>query len=156
MADGKGGRPRRYTRALADKILLLLSSGTSLRKICAMDGMPASSTVHFWNINNEDGFSRRYALARRECSYSRLDIAHDALADKESMLYIDEGGNRRVDAGSVNQARAYADYVRWEASKLIPEMADKVNHELTGRNGAPVAIRWANAAEAATETGDDG
>lgn len=132
------GRPTVYTREIADEIISRLSAGESLASICAGEDMPPSSTVRGWNTDDRDGFSARYARARLDCVYSRLDAAHDNLVDSNGKTYIDEGGNRRVDSGAVQLARTYADLVKWEASKLIPEFVEKKQIEHSGGIGVAV------------------
>lgn len=123
----KRGRPTRYSAALEKQILARLGAGESLRSICEDDDMPAASTVRDWNYEDRNGFSARYARARWDCYFSRLDESNDNLKDATGKTYIDERGNERVDPGAVSLAKAYADQVRWEASKVIPEYGDKVD-----------------------------
>lgn len=129
----KRGRPGKYSEKLASEILARLASGESLSSICAVEEMPAASTVSSWNTDNSPpGFSERYARARRDGIYARLDKAHDDLASDDGKTYTDETGNRRVDSGAVQLAKTYADLIKWEASKMLPEYADKQQVEHSG------------------------
>jgi hypothetical protein len=69
---------------------------------------------------------------------ARLDKAHDDLASPEGKTYRDELGNTRVDAGHVQLARVYADLVKWETSKLIPQYGDRQTIE--HKNAVPVQV----------------
>lgn len=59
------GRPSLYTAAIAERILAELSNGRPLERICRDPGMPSSTTVRQWVVENRDGFAARYALLKR-------------------------------------------------------------------------------------------
>lgn len=81
----KQGRPPLYTREIANRILIRLAEGKSLRRICAEDDtLPKESTVRGWAVDDVDGFSARYARAR--------DIGLDCMAD-EMLDIADDGSN---------------------------------------------------------------
>jgi len=55
------GRPSLYTPAIAERILAELSDGRPLERVCRDPGMPSSTTVRQWVVENRDGFAARYA-----------------------------------------------------------------------------------------------
>jgi transposase-like protein len=59
------GRPSLYTPAIAERILAELANGRPLERICRDPGMPSSTTVRQWVVENRDGFAARYARLRQ-------------------------------------------------------------------------------------------
>ncbi|MDB5516927.1 MAG: hypothetical protein JWQ17_3685 [Tardiphaga sp.] len=59
------GRPSLYTAATAERILAELSNGRPLERICRDPGMPSSTTVRQWVVENRDGFAVRYARLKQ-------------------------------------------------------------------------------------------
>lgn len=59
------GRPSLYTPAIAERILAELSDGRPLERICRDPGMPSSTTVRQWVVENRDGFAARYAQLKQ-------------------------------------------------------------------------------------------
>jgi terminase small subunit-like protein len=59
------GRPSLYTSAIAERILAELSNGRPLERICRDPGMPSSTTVRQWVVENRDGFTARYSRLKR-------------------------------------------------------------------------------------------
>ena len=57
------GRPTLFTDELADYIVSEITSGRSLRTICAVDGMPDKATVFRW-LEKYPEFATKYARAR--------------------------------------------------------------------------------------------
>lgn len=79
-----------------------------------------------------------------------MALADQALerARSDAGTYVDDLGNTRIDAGRVNRDRLFCDHVKWHLSKIMPKIyGDKVSHEVTGRDGSPVEIRWAKPEE---------
>jgi hypothetical protein len=119
------GRPEAYTREVADKVLEALIE-KPLRAACEPDGMPAKSTVMKWVALDVDDFSDRYAQVMRvralAWSEELVDIADERGADPQ---------DRRV----------RIDTRKWLLSKVLPKVyGDKVEHEVTGRDGGPVEV----------------
>lgn len=59
------GRPSLYTPAVAERILAELSNGRTLTAVCRDPGMPSSTTVRQWVVENRDGFAARYARLKQ-------------------------------------------------------------------------------------------
>lgn len=118
------GRPSLYTRELSDQICARLSAGESLIKICATAEMPTDTTVRMWAIEDRDGFSSRYAVARR------------ALMDRwaEDILVIADDVTLEP-----NDRRVRVDTRKWLMSKLdVKRYGDKLIH--SGDPDNPVTV----------------
>ena len=113
---GRGGRPTIFTATLAERVLAKIVEGKSLRAVCAMDTMPARSTVLKW-LAEDDEFSARYARA----------CAIRAEGGVEEILEIAD--NDRLDP---QDKKVRIDARKWIAVKLLPKKyGDKV--EVAGR-----------------------
>jgi hypothetical protein len=125
-----GGRPSKYTKALAARICERMCEGESLRKICADPKMPHMATVLRWvgsEAEDKAGFREQYARARE----AQADKFADELVD-----IADEGTNENA-----NIIRLRMDARKWAASKLAPKKyGDKqtTEHEHKGE----VTLRW--------------
>ena len=78
------GRPTLHTPELAERILHELGDGRTVRDICRAAGMPSSSTVRLWVVEDRGGFAARYRQAR--------EFAHDDMAE-ELLEIVDDGRN---------------------------------------------------------------
>jgi transposase-like protein len=82
------GRPSLYTPAIAERILAELSNGRPLERICRDPGMPSSTTVRQWVVEDRDGFAAHYARLRqaghigtgRPTTYT-AEVAHRILVE---------------------------------------------------------------------------
>lgn len=112
-----------YTQELADKILLGVSEGKSLRAICESLGIPAP-TVRRWIVINHEGLAEHYARAR--------DLQYETWADEIKELadqcrigvktVVEEGkdGVKTIEttADMVERTRLQIDARKWLLSKL--------------------------------------
>lgn len=122
----KTGRPSSYSEDVADTICQELMAGKSLREICAVEGMPSSTTVFRW-LEQYSEFRGLYARAR--------EVQADVLADE-----IIEIADTETDP---NRARVMIDARKWLASKLRPKRyGDRVelDHKGEGNQGIQVNI----------------
>ena len=104
----KIGRPSKYSDEMAETICEKIANGRSLRSICAEDGMPTTSTVCKWLIENKD-FSEQYARARtRQADYFFEEIVE--IADSVE-----------ANSAAVAKARLQVDARKWAASKIAPK-----------------------------------
>ena len=136
------GRPPIYTTELADEICERLAAGEILNAICESDErFPTCQAVRKWVINDTDGFSSRYAHAR--------EMGMDALAERSLKVAEDGSKDYTLDvdgrpvfiAEHVQRSRLICDQIKWFASKMAPrKYGDKQSIELTGKDGAPIAI----------------
>lgn len=114
------GRPSDYSETIATAICQEISSGRSLRSICADDDMPAQSTVFLWLAKHAE-FSEKYARAREAQADAMLEeileIADDGKGDK----YVDDEGNERTDQDVIARSRLRVDARKWAMSKMSPK-----------------------------------
>lgn len=103
------GRPTIYSDELAQSICEKLMVGMSLRKICAIDGMPAMSTVMQWLSSGNQDFMEQYAHARTiQAEYlldESLDIADATIAE----------------TAEVAKSKLQIDTRKWMIEKLAPK-----------------------------------
>lgn len=143
-----------YNRELADEICERIADGETLRQVCRLKGIPAS-TVRRWVLNDIDGFSARYTHARDLCLESWADevveIGDDAANDwmsREHKNSPDDDPKKvawQVNGEHVTRSRLRVDSRKWLLSKLKPERyGDKVEH--TGAGGGAiqhqVGVSW--------------
>lgn len=119
------GRPTEYTPEIADEVCRRMAGGESLRGICRDDHIPSPSTVRQWAIDDREGFSARYAHARRQ----QLEYWGDELKD----IADDENGD-------VQRDRLRVDTRKWLLARLHPEYTDKAQHQHTGKDGGPIQV----------------
>lgn len=116
-----------------DLILKDLMEGKSVRKSLMGYKMPSSETFFKW-LNEDEEKAKQYVRAK--------EIGQDALADEiidiaddNSDEFIDEFGNKRVDAASVQKKRLRVDARKWQLSKQNPKKyGDKVDHTTNGKD----------------------
>ena len=79
------GRPTVYTPEIARAICERIAAGETLRSICKGEGMPATSTVRGWALDNTHEFfvlsTRAYTLGIEELAEQCIEIADDAAGD---------------------------------------------------------------------------
>ena len=133
----KAGRPPIYTKELADTILFRICEGESLRAITREDDMPNFSTVYKWVLDDEDGFTKRYASARE---VQAANYAEWVIEISEEAFKVAEGKPGTGEAGAkVMAKKVLADNVKWIAGKLdSPKWGHKTSTELTGKDGGAI------------------
>ncbi len=127
----------KYTRALDDKICMMLATGNSLVSVCQQVGIDYS-TVKRW-LASKPEFCARYARAREDqADYLADEII--AIADDGSRDYKESAeGVALVDHDHIARSRLRVDARKWAASKLAPKKyGDKIQAEHTGKDGAPL------------------
>lgn len=128
-----------YDEVTATRICEDISSGRSLRSICAEDGMPDKATVFRWLAANET-FRDQYARARDAQADAMLEdileIADQYDAEKD-----------KLDVEHINRARLRIDTRKWAMSKMAPKKyGDKLDLNHSGQvNLQPVINLNANA-----------
>lgn len=131
------GRTTDYTPEIAEKICKGISSGMSLRKVCASDEMPAPSTVCGWVLDDVNGFSEQYAKARRLQAELLADEIFD-ISDDSTNDYMIRQSKSGEDYETVNpevigRSRLRVDSRKWYLAKVLPKIyGDKVVTEHTG------------------------
>ena len=101
MSKKPNGRPTIHSKELEYKICEHVANGKSLRTVCAMDDMPAMTTIFRW-LDEKPSFREQYARAKESMA--------DALT--EDMLVIPD------EEEDVARARLKVDTRKWIASKL--------------------------------------
>lgn len=139
------GRPPKYTKACVDEICGKLAVGMSLREICRQEGMPTTTAVFNWLAKYPD-FVERYARAKQAgiaaLAEEIIDIADNGTNDWMERLTDDEKPAGYVFNGeAARRSQIRIDARKWLLSKLAPKVyGDKVQTELTGKDGGPVQI----------------
>ena len=131
----KTGRPSKYSDEMAEKICEKIANGRSLRSICAEDGMPTTSTVCKWLIENKD-FSEQYARAR------------DKQADYFAEEIIEIADSAEAESAAVAKAKLQIDARKWAASKIAPKKyGDKQELDVKSSDGSMTPAVRLNAEE---------
>ncbi len=126
MSDTKRkiGRPSKYSDEMAEEICEKIANGRSLRSICAEDGMPTTSTVCKWLIENKE-FSEQYARAReKQADYFAEEI-------------IEIADSAEAESAAVSKAKLQIDARKWAASKIAPKKyGDKAELDVKSSDGS--------------------
>lgn len=112
------GRPEIYTPELAEKVLLQMYEGKSVRSICEPEDTPSRTTVHLWRIKDTNGFANQYARARRAQVETRIEDAND-IADDGTNDFITTEKGTIFNSEHVARSKLRVEQRRWEASKLL-------------------------------------
>lgn len=137
MSDTKRkiGRPSKYSDEMAEKICEKIANGRSLRSICAEDGMPTTSTVCKWLIENKE-FSEQYTRAR------------DKQADYFAEEIIEIADSAEAESAAVAKAKLQIDARKWAASKIAPKKyGDKQELDVKSSDGSMTPAVRLNAEE---------
>ena len=128
------GRPSDYTQEIATTICGLMAEGMSLRKICALDGMPDKATVFRW-LAKHPSFRDQYAQAQEDRTNAMAEELLE-IADQ----YDAESDNATPD--HINRARLRIDTRKWLLAKMRPKKyGDKITQEHTGADGGAVVFK---------------
>lgn len=131
----KTGRPSKYSDEMAEKICEKIANGRSLRSICAEDGMPTTSTVCKWLIENKE-FSEQYTRAR------------DKQADYFAEEIIEIADSAEAESAAVAKAKLQIDARKWAASKIAPKKyGDKQEIDVKSSDGSMTPAVRLNAEE---------
>lgn len=148
------GRPSEYTVEAAAAICAEIACGKSVREICRADEMPAMSTIFSWLSKHSD-FAEQYVRAREaQADYlaeELLEIADDGSNDwMERQGKDGETSGYVVNGEAVQRSKLRVDARKWLMSKLQPKKyGDKLQAELTGKDGGPIQTEDANPLETA-------
>ena len=136
-------RQSSFTQEVADTICARLAGGESLRKICADEGMPGMSSVFRWLADEKNAaFREQYARAREAQAETLAEEILEIADDGRQDTYVDENGNTRTDQEVIGRSRLRVDARKWLAAKMAPKKyGDKVQTELTGKDGGPIETK---------------
>jgi hypothetical protein len=128
-----GGRPSKYSKELAEKICLMVSTRPhGLERICKENPeFPCPETIYDWKITKPE-FSKMYAQAKANQADLLVEEILNISDDSSNDYYEDKEGNEKFNAEHVNRSRLRVDTRKWIACKLLPKVyGDKVQTEST-------------------------
>lgn len=146
------GRPKVYSKALADRVLKELALGKTVRRACAKDGMPSVATVYKW-LQEVEGFSERYFEAKEwgveALADQVLDIADDGTNDfMEDQYMKGKTPGYQLNGENIQRSKLRVDTRLKLMSKLKPtKYGDKQFVEESGEKKIIVETRRYSAEE---------
>ncbi|MEX2741098.1 terminase small subunit protein [Rhizobium mongolense] len=134
------GRPTKYTETLADAICEQIADGTSLRRICKDESMPAKSTVFAWLADpSHEEFRTKYAYAREAQADSLVDDMTD-IADDGSNDWMEKRDGEgeaigwRENGEAMRRSALRISTRQWIAEKLKPKKyGSKLDLNVSGK-----------------------
>lgn len=141
----RAGRPRTYTRKVADAILLDIAEGEhSLRHACASHGVPPG-TFCGWVVDDIDGIAERYMRARKIRAHGLADEIIE-IADFKGDDFVETERGVAFNREAVQRSALKVDARKWLLSKMLrDEFGEKVQHsgeiglDITGATDSLVA-----------------
>lgn len=137
-------RPSGYTEEIGELVCAYIVEGLSLRRIAAMDGMPALQTMFNW-MSRHPTFMERYARAKEAqmdaFAEEIVDIADDGtndwMEDKDSPGW-------RVNGEHIQRSRLRVDSRKWLMAKMRPKKygdSSQVDVNLGGQRDNPIELQ---------------
>ncbi len=140
---GKGSGPAGYPNKVIECVLEELAEGKTLSDICAQADYPSYQTVMRWVYDDVDGFYERYTKAREIGIHAIIDETIKISDDSSGDAKLNAQGDTVMDGEFVARSRLRVDTRKWLASKIVPKIyGDKVQQEVTGKDGGPVSVSW--------------
>ena len=140
-APKKMGRPTKYSKLTADKIIEMIDSGLSEREIAKKKGMPDASTIRAWKDRHPDFLSR--SVRAREASAELFNLERMKLNDwlmKQVKLAAESGMD--IPKGVVEGAKvAMQELAREAAFRDDRNFGDRKKVALTGHDGGAVKVK---------------
>lgn len=111
-------KPNEYSKEIADKIILQITEGGQLSKICEADDMPLRTSFYRWMETRAD-LKDAYTRAREAWAdfYEERVIA---IAFDDKGDFFIEDGKAVADHARVARARLQVDTLKWFMSKWAP------------------------------------
>lgn len=135
----KGGRPTTFTQSIADKLCERIMTGLSVHKICAMDDMPARSTVNTWLLKEVE-FSYQYAQALQFRTHLLAEERHEIIEDAFSAIReLPENVNSNV---YVNLIKERIRAIEWDAERLAAKRYKPKEDETSKGQAQPLTINF--------------
>lgn len=126
-----------FSEEILNDILLQVSNGLSLAKVCAKDGYPSRTTFFDW-VAERPAIAERYQVALTMRGELFADELIEISDDDKSDYYVDGEGRDRVDVENIQRAKLKVDTRKWIIARLIPKKyGDKL--ELSGDKNNPIA-----------------
>lgn len=115
----KGGRPKKYSEELADKICERVVEGKSLIRI-AREYDFALASFFKW-LSEEEGFSDKYTRAKVEQADTLIEEILDIADCKKDDSFLDENGKEIINHEVLARSRLRVDTRKWIAGKMRPK-----------------------------------
>jgi len=158
MATKAKTAPVRYSPQLAESICARLAEGESLNAICKDAGMPHESSVRGWVLDDHDGFATKYTRAR-ELQAHKLAEEILQIADTTELgvkTVHKATGAETTEGDMIEHRRLRVDARKWYLSKVLPKVyGDKLQAELTGKDGNPLAVLLGQLGNASLPVADE-
>lgn len=127
----KIGRPKGYTKKIAQQICEQLAQGKSLNRICKQEGYPDKATVFRWLLCPElKEFCDNYETSRRIQAYGLADDIIEIADYGENDTYIamvDDEAVIKTNIDHIQRSKLRVDTRKWVLSKLLPKKyGDKI------------------------------
>lgn len=141
-----GGRPTDYTTELATTICSRIAEGESVRSIVKDEGMPSSSTIFRWLLDeSKKEFWEQYEKARNiqaENMFEELlDIADDGSNDWMERENKDGSTFTTLNAEAIGRSRLRVDTRKWYLSKVLPKkFGEKLDMTTDGKALPAISI----------------
>ncbi len=121
--------PIQYSQELFNAMIMRISGGASLNRLCSENGFPDVAAAFRW-VHESPENEQEYARAVENRASARADR-------------IDEYGDKLLNGEITSDvARVLIDKEKWQAGKENPKKySDKTQIELTGKDGEPLSIR---------------
>lgn len=158
---GPGSGSPKFTPELGDTICQHIADGLSVRKVCALDGMPKMTTIFRWLADGEhEVFREQYEKAREigleVHADSILEIADTPLEGVETKIMAD-GGVEVKKGDMLGHRRLQIDARKWVLSKLLPKKyGDKMDLNHSGEIKSPTLNLILNHGPSTTPETDNG
>ncbi len=133
----------RYSDEVAEKIIVRMAGGESLRSICRETVFPAFPTVMRW-ITEKPEFAAAYQVAQ-DC---RAQVIFDEileLADRPVMgtrvKILADGGKETTLCDQVERSKLQVHAREWILARMAPKrFGNRVLNEITGADGGPLEV----------------
>lgn len=143
-----GGRPTSYNKEIADEILLRLSKGEALIKICQDEHLPDDNTIYNWLLDQDretkyPGFFDKYRIAREIQLERRAEQIRDLAMDSSRDQVLPNGnGGYNANMMAIKRDELIIKTDMWLMSKLAPKKyGDKITNEIKGEDGGPAILQ---------------
>ena len=119
MRKSRAGRRSSFTPEVAERFCEAIAEGKTIRKACALPGMPDAKTIFKW-LRECPEFLQQYARGREFGCDALFDEMREIADDASGDYSEDENGNPRFNGEHVQRSRLRIDTIKWQLSKLLP------------------------------------
>jgi hypothetical protein len=129
MAQSKGGRPSKYNDELADRMMIEIASGMSVRALCEdLEWTPDKKTFYTWMFKHPE-FLYKYETAKAAQAQWAAELIEEI---------ADNATNEDIQV-----AKLRADVRKWTSSRLLPKKyGDRthLDHNSSDGSFAPITV----------------